>query len=199
MSLNDKQEIIMKRILPRALTTCILLSGYIASAYSATGDTTNIDITINVTGRTCQFSKATDTIQLEPVRVEDFIHTSRIIGIKEVPVSISCSNNVDTVKIHVKGEPAYFNNGSAPSTLHTGLFQNTGTARHIGLAFMDKDNKQMSSVNDGNSVVVTLENGEATYVFKAGYGALVYSDMGGAQHVTGGSFQSSVHLTFDYS
>lgn len=187
----------MKRILLQTVAAYILLSGYSVIAYSATGDTTSINVTINVTGRTCQFDKASDTVQLTPVRVEDFINSSRIIAIKDVPVSITCSNNVDAVKINVKGESAYFHNDNSPSGVHPYLFQNTGTAKNIGLAFMDKDGKQLSSVNAGEHITVPLENGKASYAFKAGYGALV-SEQAGLYYISAGSFQSSVNLTFNY-
>lgn len=182
----------MKRILAQTAGVCILLSGTTGNTYSATGDTTTITVTINVKGRTCQFDKTSDSITLETVRIEDFFHTSGIIGIKDVPVSINCTNNVDTVKIKASGKPAtYDDSGGATDA---GFFHNDGSAKHIGLAFMDKDGKQISSIGTSNNhVVVPLKNGKATYVFKAGYGALSE-----ARYISGGSFQSSVNLTFDY-
>lgn len=180
----------MKGILLQAVAACIFMSGSVGSAYSATGDKTTITLTINVTARTCQFDKASQSVELAPVRVEDFMHTSGIFAHKEVPVGISCSSNIDTVKINVKGEPAQSDN----NVVHPALFRNTGSAKNIGLAFMDKNKKQISSVaGDGDSVEVELENGKATYLFWAGYGALT-----GIPHVSGGSFASSVNLTFDY-
>ncbi|RHH96550.1 type 1 fimbrial protein [Enterobacter cloacae] len=189
----------MKGILLQAVAACIFMSGTFGSAYSATGDSTTITLTINVTARTCQFDKTSQSVELNPVRTEDFLNASNVIAIKEVPVGISCSSNVDTVKIKVKGTAAYFSTNEGGGVGGIGipdLFKNTGTAKNIGLAFMDKDENSLISMPAGSSgsdhVVVELENGQATYVFKAGYRAM--SDF----PVTGGSFASSVNLTFDY-
>ncbi|MGT3828533.1 fimbrial protein [Enterobacter kobei] len=186
----------MKRILAQTAGICILLSGVTGNAYSATGDTTAINITINVKARTCQFDKASQTVELSPVRVGDFVNTLQVIAVKEVPVGIKCSSSVDTVKIKVSGTPAYFATDPVGGSLIPNLFRNTGTAKNIGLAFMDKNSKPLSAIEESGGgidyVAVEPENGQATYVFKAGYQAM--SDY----PVTGGTFASSVNLTFDY-
>lgn len=182
----------MKKVISRALATSMLVSVFLTDAYSAT-----VDVTINVTGRTCNFDKTTDTVTLDTVRVEDFINSKKIIGIKDVPVGIKCSSDVDTVKIKVSGEPAVDNNGAS----HPDYFRNTGSAKNIGLAFMDISGNPLSAGAGAgeNSVAVRLDNGGvASYTFKAGYTALVPAARNGGQYISGGDLQSSVNLTFDY-
>lgn len=180
----------MKRRIFPAITASLLLAGLTGQTHAATGDSVAVNITITVTAPTCEFDKLSDTVQLDTVRVEDFTKGDRIVGIKDVPVSITC-NNLDAVKIKATGVPAY--SSRSPAVTDTTLFHNTGTAKNIGLAFMDASNNPLSSADGNNSVVVTPTEGKTTYVFKAGYGAI---QAGGG--VSGGSFQSSVNLTFNY-
>lgn len=174
----------MKGILSSIAIGAMLTTALISKAHSA--GVAQLSVNIAVKSVTCSFDKTSETISLDNVRVADFLNNSGTISKKNSPINITCGSGISTVKIKVNGTPAVEEKGIKAS----GYFKNNGSAKNVGLNFMDNNG---STLSDGSYVSVHPSAGKASYVFNAGYIALAV-----AQYVSAGSFIANVNLTFDY-
>ncbi|WP_413504031.1 fimbrial protein [Serratia grimesii] len=174
----------MKHELSALIAAGMLLTVPQGSVLAATGDKAQINITINVTARTCSFDNSTPMIQLEDVSTAKFRHsgTSMVSG-KNVDIDIQCGSGIENVKIVPTGLSAA---GDATA------FANTGSAKNVGLRLMAYQGSAMLYPDGSAYVTVSPSDGVGSYRFKAGYVAT-----GGP--VRAGDFMAVVNLSFDYS
>ncbi|WP_435947297.1 fimbrial protein [Dryocola sp. BD586] len=173
----------MIKALTKLAMSVILATGLIyPPAAMAAPQSVSIPISVTVRGETCKFAVSSQAFTLADIGVlhlQNYTYSQNII---DVPVSIDCSfSGLSSIKIKVTGTPHPQNNT---------FYNNTGAAKGVGLSFM---NTSYTALAYGTTVSVPLTNEKGNYNFKAGYHRVTPT-----APLSGGSFASSVTLTFMY-
>lgn len=152
--------------------------------YAANITSTQLTITGVLEAKTCSFNETSFSVDLPEVDTRSLNNSNAIQGITDFTLKINCSGGVNTVNITPSGTAVTYGDSS--------LFQNTSSAKNVGLRLLDANGNVL--MPDGKKkVTINYEQSSGTYKFSAGYAAT------GSGRVTGGSFQSLVTFSIDYS
>jgi type 1 fimbria pilin len=152
--------------------------------HAANITSTQFTITGVLEAKTCSFNETSFSVDLPEVDTSSLNNSNAIQGITDFTLKMNCSGGVKTVNITPSGTAV--TNGDST------LFQNTSSAKNVGLRLLDANGNIL--IPDGKKkVTINYEQSSGTHKFSAGYAAT------GSGRVTGGSFQSLVTFSIDYS
>ncbi|HGN8724086.1 TPA: fimbrial protein [Enterobacter bugandensis] len=137
-----------------------------------------------VEAKTCVFNDTNLVIDLPEVGTRNLSSASGVQGKTYFTVKLACSNSVSKVNI--------IPSGTAVVKGDTTLFQNTGTAKNVGLRLLDSADNILAP-NSQSKVTFDYNETGGMYTFSAGYLGT------GSERVSGGSFQTVVNFTLEYS
>ena len=145
---------------------------------------TEFTITGVLEAKTCSFSEATQTINLPDVNTRSLVSSNAIHEKTKFTLMLNCSGGVSEISI--------IPSGTAVGSGDTTLFMNTASARNVGLRLLDNAGNVLTP-NGQSKVTFNFDESGGQYTFIAGYAGT------GAGRVSGGSFQTVVTFSLDYS
>ena len=148
---------------------------------------TTFTLTGVLEAKTCSFEEASLTVELPEVDTRSLVSNHGVHGTTNFTLALNCSHNVSEVRI--------IPSGTAVESGDNTLFQNTGTAGNVGLRLLS--GRQVLTPDGQSQITVDWydrnNNGPYIRYFTAGYAGT------GAGRVNGGSFQTVVTFSLDYS
>ncbi|WP_174348883.1 fimbrial protein [Lelliottia aquatilis] len=146
------------------------------------------NITFTITGvleaKTCAFNETTRTVDLPEVDTRSLSNSNGIYGKTDFTLTLNCSGGVAEVNI--------IPSGTSVTGGDTSLFLNTGSAKNVGLRLLDSADNVLTPSGQSKATFDFNDTG-GIYTFSAGYSST------GTGRVSGGSFQTVVTFSLEYS
>lgn len=145
--------------------------------HAANITSTQFKITGVLEAKTCSFNEASLSVDLPEMDTRSLNNSNTIQGKTDFTLTLNCSTSVSTVEITPSG--------TAISNGDNSLFQNSKSAKNVGLRLLDKNGNILTPDGQKKVSFDYFESG-GKYTFSAGYFP------SGAGRVTGGGFQSII-------